>query len=330
MVDHCLSFGGWATALRSTNPDSVTIIEPSIETATVGMLLGGVRPRVIGGYFEGNGTDIQLGQVGGAAANGYYLQRPWLNGSSSTYGIYLANCSGEIDNPYFTGTYSTSKFRSDTEANGNAGNTIRLDMSDPYSPDLAGKGLDDGRNILIATSLDFDDHRQLVYWNTSGAKQVEQNLNQRGAQFVAFSIRLTNTGGVLQVRIGTSGLVASDYTDCFLYSSHLATTLPDVDSGSGFGSVGAGRLVGSESRIVFNTLANVVAEQGFVVGSVRTNNGDSVSVDCQNESRNIGGATTIRPEIVIRNATTSALYSFDTTNFTTGQYMQIQMIGFIK
>ena len=294
------------------------------------MLLGGVRPRVIGGYFEGNGTDIQLGQVGGAAANGYYLQRPWLNGSSSTYGIYLANCSGEIDNPYFTGTYSTSKFRSDTEANGNAGNTIRLDMSDPYSPDLAGKGLDDGRNILIATSLDFDDHRQLVYWNTSGAKQVEQNLNQRGAQFVAFSIRLTNTGGVLQVRIGTSGLVASDYTDCFLYSSHLATTLPDVDSGSGFGSVGAGRLVGSESRIVFNTLANVVAEQGFVVGSVRTNNGDSVSVDCQNESRNIGGATTIRPEIVIRNATTSALYSFDTTNFTTGQYMQIQMIGFIK
>jgi len=194
-------------------------------------------------------------------------------------------------------------------------------------------GLTGGRNLVKILNEDAVDHNYYVEYATNDANtpvEIQRQLNQRGAGFNYFVVRLTNTGGTLQVRIGDDGLNTSSYTDSLLFSNASAETIPDVDSGTGFGTVGAGRVIGAEQTIVLNTISQIASEQGALVGSVRTNNGVALSVYLEWRSRNIGGVTQIRPEINIRRADTDAPFAFNTTNFTSGEYVQIPIMGFIR
>jgi len=331
-VDQPFVHGAWSYGI-DCGVNSATIVEPNIEFCTVGVRLTGVAPRLIGGYYEGNGTDIRLG-IASSPVNRAFVQRPWCNGASSTYAIdILASVDSEIIDPYFTGTYSTSKFRTTAASTENYGNRIYIHAADANNPGLSGLGLIGGRNIIDVQGEDADDHRFFAQYNSSDGSRVEQVLNQRGAGFNCFYIKLINNGGTLQVSVVDGDEAATTYDGCIsstVTNPHTAVAIPDVSSGAGFGTAPAGRLSGSNSIIILNTNDNVAGEQGFIVGNIRTNGGDAIAVEPRLQSRNINGTTRVRPEFRLRNATSDATYDFDTTNFTAGQYVMIPIIGFIK
>jgi hypothetical protein len=135
----------------------------------------------------------------------------------------------------------------------------------------------------------------------------------------------------LQVQIGDGDATDTTYDACFAAgASATLANLPEVSSGVGFGSVGAGRLNGNNEVIVLNTNAQVAGEQGCIVGSVVTNNGTALAAECRIKSRDIGGTTRDRIELVLRNAATGAAFTVDGVNFTAGEYVIFPVVGFIK
>jgi hypothetical protein len=155
--------------------NSGTLLEGNVEFATIGVQLLGVSNRVMGGYYEGNGTDIKVGVSGGSSADRWFVERTWHNGSSSTYGIDMSYAiRGEIQDPYFTGTYSTSKFKSTTSAAENYGNLIEINVSDASSPGLVALGLIGGRNIIRCYGEDNDDHRNYAEYQSRTGNALER------------------------------------------------------------------------------------------------------------------------------------------------------------
>lgn len=329
LIEAPFSFGAWGFAV-DLGANSITLIEPNIEQATIGLRLSGNAPRVYGGYYEGNGTDIRLGLVG-SPVNRAQVIRPWCNGAASTYSIdILAAVDSLIVDPFFTGTYSTSKFKTTAAPTENYGNIIEIHAADANGVNLTTLGLIGGRNFVRVLGEDNDDHRFFKEYKSSDGLQVEQQLNQRGASFVFFELKLINNAGTLQVVIGDGDEATTAYTSCFVSASATPATLPDVSSGAGFGTVGAGRLSGTNSIIVLNTNANVLGEQAFMAGNVRTNGSAAIACEVRISSRNINGVTQARPEIRLRNATSDAAFDFDTANFTNGEYVKVPIMGFIR
>lgn len=166
-------YGDWTQGIVMAG-NSGTLLEPNVEFTTVGVLLLGVSNRVIGGYLEGNGTDIQVGVSGGTSADRWKVEGTWHNGSSSTYGINMSYAiRGEINDPYFTGTYSTSKFASTTSASENYGNVIEITVASAAAPGLAGLGLIGGRNIIRCYGEDFDDYRNYAEYQSRTGNALE-------------------------------------------------------------------------------------------------------------------------------------------------------------
>jgi hypothetical protein len=329
-VEAPFAFGPWDYGVDAGS-NSVTIVEPNCEFCDVGARLFGTATRLMGGYYEGNNIEIQLGIVG-SPVNRALVMVPWLNGAGGAqYGIdILAATNSRIVTPFFTGSYAVSQFKTTAASTENYANVIEHYAANADSPNLAGVGLIGGRNFIRIYGEDNDDQRFYQEYRSSDGAQIELQLNQRGAANCMFEVKLINNAGTLQVVIGNGDEATNVYTTCFVNSSATPTTLPDVSAGAGFGSVGAGRLAAATSIIVLNTNENVANEQDYIAGCVRNNTGAALAVEFRPASRDIGGTTRVRPEFRIRNAATDAAVDFTTANFTNGQYIKVPILGFIK
>jgi hypothetical protein len=296
-------------------------------------IAGSISTQVYGGYYEGNGVDIQLG-VNGSPAEAWLIEHPWFNGSSSNVGIDFVSCTnGRLMNPRFTGSYSVSRYRQTGTGAENAGNVYEIVVGDASAPNLAGLGLvlANTRNIIRCRGSDNADYRMFKAFHSADGAVLQTELNQRGAQFVCFELWIQNTGGSLQVAITDGDEQPTAWDGCFVANSATLITQSDVSSGAGFAAnVPASRLSGTNSVIILNTNANTAGLQSFMMGSINTNNGTALSGICRLRSRNINGVTRVRPEIVLRNAATGAAFDFDTTNFAAGEYAHIPIMGFIS
>jgi hypothetical protein len=324
--------GNWGIGIDAASSNSVTIIEPSVELGNdIGVRLGGVSPRLIGGYYEGNGVDISLG-VPGSACENWLIEHPWFNGAASQVAIDFVSCiRGEVRFPYFTGSYSVSRYRQTGPSTENYANVVNINVANANAPDLASLGLIGGRNFIRCYGDDFDDFRMYQEYRSTDGSPIQLQLNQRGAAFVMFELWIQNTGGVLQVAITDGDEQPTAYDTCFLAISATLINQADVSAGSGFpANTPAGRLSGSNSVLVLNTGNNILGFQSFMMGSIYTNNGTALSAICRLRSRNIGGVTSVRPEISLRNAATGAAFDFDTVNFAAGEFAHIPIIGFIN
>lgn len=251
---------------------------------------------------------------------------------STAHGIALGRCQGgTLTEPHWQGTYD-KQYISESASNGNVGNMIEIALSDATNPDLSGKGLDDGKNVVKVYSKDFSDHRSYKEWSTENNALLEQELNQRGSGFCMFYIDIRNNSGTLQARIVDGKGSSNEYNDCFISSSTSYASLgSDLASGQGFGSSGCGRLGGANSYVVLNTVGQRSSEQAYMAGSIYTNNGTvAVCAEVSQESRNIGGTTQFRPEINLRVASTGAAWFLNTTNLPSGTFIKIPLMGFIR
>lgn len=323
-------FGDWDIGI-DVGGNSITVIEPNVESCTVGVRLTGVQPRLLGGYYEGNGTDIRMG-IASSPVDRALVERPWCNGAGSTYSIdVLAAINSEIIEPYFTGTYSTSKFKTTASASENYGNRIRIHAADANNPGLAGLGLVGGRNLIEVIGQDNDDHRLFVHYKSSDGTQAEQQLNQRGAGFVSFVLKIENAAGTLKASVHDGDGNSATYIAALIAGSETAANVADVASGVAFGTCAAGRLSGSNNIVVLNTHdQGSNAEISFQAVIAYNDTATALAVERRVRSRNVNGVTAYRPEIVIRNGATGAAFNFDTTNFTAGKSLHIHFSGFMK
>lgn len=333
LVDHPYAYGAWGEGLRSTNPYSVTVLEPNMENCILGIYMAGVKPRILGGYFEGNTTHIRLGTAGATLAQGAVVQVPYLNAGSSAseYGIDLAAAKGcIIDVDKFTGTYATSPFRV-RGAGENFGNTIRIRVDDAANPGLAALGLENnGRNVVKASGDLYGDHRAFKKYSTETNEELETELNQRGAQFVSFSIQIRNNAGTLESRIVDGGNDPATFNGCFVTSASTYATMGDVSSVVDFGTSGAGGLGGNNQLVILNTGDQATSEQAYAASAVVTTCGTALTAEARQISRDINGVTKTRAELYFRDAATGADFAVNTTNLASGQYVKVHVLGFIR
>ncbi|MGH1438588.1 MAG: hypothetical protein ACRBBR_00645 [Cellvibrionaceae bacterium] len=333
----CISpfvYGNWDYGIRAANPYGFTLISPRFEAInlanSVAIFLAGWSHRVLGGYLEGNAVDIQLGSQAATACSDFVIQGVNHNSGSgiTDYFYDLDNANGgQILFPQFRGTVAQKEFKSNSKVY-NKGIKITLKKSNASEPDLVGLGLDSGNNIVEVLSADYSDHRGLKKWSTDTVAEVEQELNQRGAKFCSFEIWVENVGGVLQCAITTGDGNDPVYNDCFIASSASLVSIQGVGSSVDFGAVPVGVLTVNDAILVLNTGNNVEAEQGIIVGSIRTNSGEALSAQLRLQSRNIGGNTITRPEITVKNQQSDA--GFSLSSLAAGEFIKIPVQGFIK
>lgn len=331
-IDHPDVYGAWESGIRSTNPDSVTIIEPNVEFADIGIWAGGRSPRIVGGYFEGNKTDIRLGTIGGTAATDWLIDCPFLNGSvQSQYSIDLANASkGRCLRPGFLGTYTASRFRPRTIADGNIGNTIEITASDASNPDLPTLGLNTGRNIIKVFGIDYDDNRFYQEYKSSDQSPLEiNNLNVWGNVFNSMLIRIFNDGGTIKgnyYNLDESG--APQFDDMFVTRPAALTAIPTVDGSTGFGSSSFGLLSGSKYVLILNASEQTLPEASGVASISFSTESTQYLARLSIGNRNVNGSTILRPEILLTNATTGANVDWD--SISSGGNIRVNLMGFFK
>jgi len=185
-VDQPFVYGPWTYGIRSTNPNSVSIIEPNVETCSTGILLSGKSGRIIGGYLEGNiRSDIQIGVVGAAQAQNFLVQNVWHNPipGVSKYAVALHNGKrGRVIMPFFEADYDTAFFYSASAGDGNVGNVIELATgSDASTVGIAALGLSGGRNLVKFMAEDHDDYRFQAQYRTSDNARVDRVISGIGA-----------------------------------------------------------------------------------------------------------------------------------------------------
>jgi hypothetical protein len=175
IMQGCSTYGAYSIGIDISSVEGFTVIEPNPELASVaGLRFSGNSVKVIGGYYEGNGIDIQIGN-GASPANSFLLEHPWINGSSgATNGIWLdAAVNGQVNSPYFTGSYSASKFKTTSSATYNYNSKINIRSGNAATYDLSANGLIGGRHRLEVRGDDYstDDYRGFAEYSTvSGAR----------------------------------------------------------------------------------------------------------------------------------------------------------------
>lgn len=251
--------------------------------------------------------------------------------TTGVHAIRMGNCvGGEVNYPHFEGSY-TKRFASETGANGNKGNVIKIGRGDASAPDLDGYGLDDGRNVVKIVSQDYDDYRQYKEWSTSTGLPIETELNQRGAGFCMFFVWIRNNAGTLEAKITDGDDAATTYDQCFQsLSATYVTCNTAVSSGSDFGSSGVGIFSGVASLVLLNTNEQTASRQGCICGPVVTNNGDQIAVVPRVANRSVNGTDISRIELLFRNQLTDTAYDINTTNLANGEYLKVPVMGFIR
>jgi hypothetical protein len=328
-------YGDWDVSIRSSNPYSVMIIEPHVEAAdsggNVGIIMAGESPRIIGGYFEGCETHIQMGIAGGTAATNFIIDSPWFNagGSISDYHIDLLNCQGgEVILPRFTGTVGVSEFKSASSST-NKGNYIKLRKSDASTPGLAALGLSGGFNVVEIAATDYADHRASKKWSTSTLLELETELNQRGAALTSFTLEINNNAGTLRHRISsgstsTTAVFGSKITGASSTYANIASVNSGVDFVSGVGLVST-----SLSQVLFDTIEQTSGECFLYAFIGRDQSGaTALSAAFEMVSSDINGETLTRPRLQFYDG--GSAFTIDSTNLTNGNSIIVNIYGYLK
>jgi hypothetical protein len=205
LVSRPFIYGSWDVGISFNGVESSTLIEPNIEFSTIGARLIGRANKILGGYFEGNGTDIKIGN-GTSTGDRYLIENTWHNGSSSDYGIDLeSGIRGTIRGQSWTGTYSSSLFKTAASATYCYGNEIEIMAADATTVSLATLGLSGGRNIVrvIGEDYDIDDNASRGYAEYASRTGGSANIGITGTFSPTFTC-------------GTSGSVTLDTSEDLL------------------------------------------------------------------------------------------------------------------
>ena len=352
LVTRAQIFGDWEYGIRSTNPRSVTIIEPNVARCDIGIWMGGRCPRIIGGYFEANTTDIRMGTTGGTSASEFLIQNTYHDATSAIdvqdYCIDLANAQGgTIESPQFhtdtlfengenASPQTKFKFRQRSSANGNQGNKIHLKASNAQSADLEKYGLGGyGNNIVEVIGVDQTDDRAYALYQTSSAATsdvfLELDPNVKGHYYQSFLLTIENDGGTIKHTISNGdGATSSSFADLINAASSSASTTPTINSGSGF-TAGFGLIDGSLSSGLLDTgTQDPAAEFNFRSILSYNSSGTAILVGTKVTNSDIGGNTRNRPRLTFTNATTGAAFNITTGNIATGKKIEIRCSGWLK
>lgn len=151
-------------------------------------------------------------------------------------------------------------------------------------------------------------------------------------QLNTFKIRLTNTAGTIQHRIGHSGdsSVASNFTTAI---NAVSTTLTNTPTGAdGSTAFATGVKIGSASTsvIYFDTPDQVAADGAYLCAVSFNNAGTAYSVLPFVVSININGVTRTRLGVQLTNATSGASVAWATALGTPGFIIDVSFLGFLK
>jgi len=176
IMQGCSAYGAYDIGIDIFSVEGFTVIEPNPELAsTAGLRFSGNSVKVLGGYYEGNGIDIQIGN-GSSPANSFLVDHPWVNGASgATNGIWLdAAVRGQLNSPYFTGSYSASKFKTTSSATYNYNTKIIVHSGNADTYDLSANGLIGGRHRLEVRGDDYsaEDYRGFAEYSTSSGNRI--------------------------------------------------------------------------------------------------------------------------------------------------------------
>ncbi len=176
IMQGCSTYGAYSIGIDISSVEGFTVIEPNPELAsTAGLRFSGNSVRVIGGYYEGNGIDIQIGN-GSSPANSFLVDHPWVNGAAgATNGIWLdAAVRGQLNSPYFTGSYSASKFKTTSSATYNYNSKIIIHSGNAATYDLSANGLIGGRHRLEVRGDDYsaEDYRGFAEYSTNSGNRI--------------------------------------------------------------------------------------------------------------------------------------------------------------
>jgi len=178
-ITRAVTVGKFDYGIAISGVEELTIDTPNCElTLIAGLAIAGNGIKVVGGYYEGNTIDIQLGFLG-SNANGCEIQGTWHNGNGyADYAIDLNEAINNLVRPrYFTGAYIYSHFRSNSNKSQNYGNIIETTAGDADAYNLAAFGLDDGRNIVRVTGQDHSDHRAYVEYSTDTLDRLTPSVS---------------------------------------------------------------------------------------------------------------------------------------------------------
>jgi hypothetical protein len=146
----------------------------------------------------------------------------------------------------------------------------------------------------------------------------------------AFMIRVTNTGGTLQHRIGAHGdsSVAGNFHEKINGASTSMTNTPTGTDGSTAMAAGGKICSVSPSIFIFNTAAQVAADQIVSARIIANTTGSSYVIWPQFNSRNVNGTTRVRLELQLLNPTSGAGISWSSA-VGVGQVMDVQVEGYL-
>lgn len=315
--------------------------------------LGGGDPQVSTPWtLEENSIEIPKGTVGSLSAGewigfkdndglGFTTVYVRLTDSADpdskatgflTTGLHLirfGRCQGgQLERKHIEGVF-TKEFASETAANGNLGNEIGLPRGDASLPDLPGRGLDAGRNVVKVIGQDFSDHRQLKWWSTENNAEIETELNQRGAEWCQFTLRIRNLAGVMNhsFYLGVDTITPA-YTGSLVGNVTTNSVTPTVSSVVDF-TAGAGFDSANAAIMVLDSDNNQILTEACLQAQI-TRNFTNTSLTCNIHpaGKNVNGITINRPSIQFFDIA-GANFDLTTANILTGERIEVQIQGFM-
>ncbi len=156
-----------------------------------------------------------------------------------------------------------------------------------------------------------------------------------GLVYTSFVLRLINNGGALQHRIlsfDSDAATPAPFVSTINGASETFTNTPTgPDTGTPF-AAGLKRSSALNALLIFDT-----ADQGargsnpLVATAAISQNITGTPINCRAafDARNVNGVTQRRLELALTNAATGTLYDFNTSNFSPGQFVDVNLSGFL-
>jgi hypothetical protein len=167
----------------------------------------------------------------------------------------------------------------------------------------------------------------------SGALNTGTLTGVKAQQFTAFKIRVVNTGGTIQHRIGcpTDSSIAGNLIGTINAASTTLTNTPTGADGST--AFATGLKIGSASTngIYFDTVAQVQADFATLQCDIVANNtGAQYTLVPQVVSIDINGTTRVRMAWFLQNPTTAANVAWSTALNDAGDLLDIVFAGYLR
>ena len=168
-----------------------------------------------------------------------------------------------------------------------------------------------------------------VQWNAVGGGSVVP-----GSAFQAFRVTIQNNGGTLQHQIRALNSGTDDPSGLVSGITGASATFTNTPNGTNATTpFAAGLKISSDfnSVVIFdNTVAQEVPILAMQSVFYRSDTGDLLHADPTISDTDVNGVTRIRLQVVFRVQATGALFDLNTTNITSGQFVQFGVSGFMK